>query len=144
MLLLGGARARGAERLDERLKAGERVLFGRRQLVHLAAVGHEVTLLAGVGEERDGRLGVDQDQVLVTRQLHRSELGQIGQPLDWRHARAAFDPGREDLGQHGGAGGGRDLVRRGESALAQGAAAEQDRGRAAPSQHVRDLGDDLG
>ena len=44
--------------------APDHVVRRRRELVDLAPVGHEVALLARVGEERHGRLGVDQHQVL--------------------------------------------------------------------------------
>src|SRR6478672_1375694 len=51
-------RSAGTERFDQSLQAAERVVRWRRQLVHLAAVGHEVALLAGVGEERHRRLRI--------------------------------------------------------------------------------------
>jgi hypothetical protein len=67
--------------------------------MYLAAVGHEVALLAGIGEERDRRLGVDENQMLEARELDGGELGEIGDPLDVGEAGAALDPGREDLGE---------------------------------------------
>ena len=44
---------------------------GRREHVHLAAVGHQVALLAGVGEERHRRHGVDEHEVLEPGELQR-------------------------------------------------------------------------
>ena len=53
--------------------------------------------LLGVGEERDGRLRVDEDEVLDPGQLRGGELGEVAEPLDRREARAPLEPGREGL-----------------------------------------------
>src|SRR3546814_562632 len=78
--------------------------------VHLAALGHQVAGLAGIGEERDGRLGIDEDQVGQAVELHGGELGQVGEALHGHPTRAALEAGREGLGQELGAGGGGDAA----------------------------------
>ena len=81
--LLHGRRGggRGAECLEERLEAGEHVAIGRRELVNLAAVRHQVARLARVGEERDRRFRVDEHEVPEAPELHSRELGEVGDPL---------------------------------------------------------------
>jgi hypothetical protein len=114
---------------------------GRRELVHLAAVGHQIALLAGVGEERHRCFGVDQDQVLQAGQLHARELCEVRQPLDRRDTRAALQTRRKDLGEQLRAGRRRDAAGGGEPRLAQRTPAEQERDVAAAAQHLCDLVD---
>ena len=93
----------------------------RRQLVHLAAVGHQVALLARVGEERHRRLGVDEDQVLEAAELRRGELGEVGEPLDGRAGRRRARAASGNLGEQLRAGGGGDPRRPATSASSRSA-----------------------
>jgi hypothetical protein len=52
-----------------------------------APLGHQVAGLARVGEERHRRLRVDEDEVLQAVELHRRELGEVGEPIHRHGAR---------------------------------------------------------
>ena len=73
--------------LGQRGERGAHVVAGAGQHVDRAAIGHQVAGLARVGEERHGRLGVDQHQVAEAVELHRRELGEVGEALDGTAAR---------------------------------------------------------
>ena len=109
----------------------------------LAAIGHEVALLARVGEERHRRLGVDEDEVTQARELHHRQLGDVGKPFDRRQPGAAFDPGGEHLGEERRAGERGDLRRREQPRFAERSTAEQDRRAAAAPQGADDCLDRL-
>ena len=53
----------GAERGGQRLKRGDRILSPRRHAVDLAALGLQQARLVRIGEERDGIVGLDQNDV---------------------------------------------------------------------------------
>ena len=59
----------GAKPFDKRVQARGHIATVTDELVDLAAVGHEVTLLAGVGEERRRGFRVDKDQVFDLAKL---------------------------------------------------------------------------
>ena len=140
------ARRRGrAEPVGELGDGGDAALGDVGEHVHLAAVGHEVAGLAGVGEERHRRLRADEDEVAQPGELRRRELGEVAEPLDRRDARAAPDAGREHLGEDLGAGGGRDRVGEREGRLvAHGVVAEEERRGLAAREHLGRDGDGLG
>ena len=94
-----GVGLRRAQRGGELVQAGGGVLRRRGQHVHGAALRHQVAGLAGIGEERHRRFGIDQDQVLDAGELQRGQFGQVGDALHRRQAGAAFQSGREDLAE---------------------------------------------
>ncbi len=105
----GGAAAAAPSAVEQLLEAPQHVPVRRRELVHLAAVGHQVARLARVSEERDRGLGVDEHQMPESAQLDGGELGEVCDALQRRQAGTALEPGRERLGQQLGAGCARDL-----------------------------------
>ena len=131
----GGARRRRApgrdvaraQRLRQRLEAQHRIVARLAQVVQRAAVRDEPALLAGIGEEGHRRAAVDQDQAVVLAKLHRREFGEIGDPLDRRQPRAAFQPGWKRLGQQRHVAVGGDPRGGRQPALAQRPPAQQQR-----------------
>ena len=131
-------RAVGAQRVRERVEGVHHVCGRRCKVVDLAAVGHEVALLARVREERHGCLGINQHQVLEPAQLDRRELRHVGDPLDVRQAGAALHTRGKRLGEQLGAGRGGDACGSEQTGFTQGSAAKQNRGPAAVTQSARD------
>ena len=80
--------------VGQRVQGADGVVGPDGQHVDLAALGHQVAGLARVGEERHRRLGVDQHQVPQAVELHRGELGQVGEALRPRAARRRARGGR--------------------------------------------------
>ena len=121
-----GAVGGRTEQLGQGLERAGCVLPGTHQGVHGAPRGHQVAGLARVGEEGDGGLGLDQDEVLHPGQLGLGELGQIPQPVDGRDPGSPFQIGRKGLGQQRGAAGAADPARGVKATGAQGRPAEQE------------------
>jgi hypothetical protein len=105
--------------------------------VHGAAVGHQVALLVGVGKKGHGRFGVDQDEVVDVLELHARELGQVGNALHHRQARAALQAGGKGFGQQLHAAVRRDLRRREQAGFAQRPSPQQQRHLAARAHGLR-------
>ena len=103
-LLDGGAVAVGVDRDGERFERADDVVASAREDMNLAALGHQVAGLAGIGEERDGRLGVDEHEVAQAVELDGGELGQVGEPVDRLSTSSPLEPGRERLAEQLGAG----------------------------------------
>ena len=96
--------------------------------MHGAADGDEVAGFAGIGEERHGRLGVNQNEMAHPLELGLRHLGQIGQAVHRRDSRAAFEVGREGLAQERGTGGPGHAAGRVEAVGAQGPPAQEEGG----------------
>ena len=126
----------GPQPVDQRLEAPDDVRRRTRQLVHDAPGGHEVALLAGIGEERHGGLRVDQDQVFEPRELYRRELRDVREAFDRLNAGAALKPRGEDLAEQLRAGGTGDASGCGQRRFAQRAAAEQNGGPLACAERI--------
>jgi hypothetical protein len=82
--LAGGGVLGGAHQLGERLERPGGVAARRRQHVHVAAVRHQVAVLARVREEAHRCLGIDHHQVTEAVELDAGELGQVRQAVDGR------------------------------------------------------------
>src|SRR5216684_1579474 len=54
----------GTERIRQCLQCCDRIFAPRRQAVDLAALGLQLARLVRIGKERDGIVGLDQDDVL--------------------------------------------------------------------------------
>ena len=107
-------------------------------------VGHEVAGLVGIGEERHGRLRVDEDQVAQAVELHGGELGEVGEAVDRHPAGAALEPSGERLGEELGAGGVGDAAGVDEGVGPAGAPADEQARRLVALEHRRQLGDERG
>ena len=74
--------SRGVERFGQRLERRRRVFARTGQGVHTAALWDEVARLLRIGEERDGRGGVDQHQVTHGLELVLCHLGEVAEAVD--------------------------------------------------------------
>ena len=81
------------------LQAADGILGRRSQGVHGAGLGHQPTLLARISEKRHRSLGVDENQMRITGQLHARQLGHISDALDWRQSRTTFKTGGKHFGK---------------------------------------------
>ncbi len=72
----------------------DEVFFGPRQDMHLGALGGQQARLVRIGEERDRRLGADQDDVLEARQHLERLIDRIGDAFDRHTAAAALHAAR--------------------------------------------------
>ena len=131
--------ARRAQRLGQRLQGARGVLAGAGQRVHGASRRDQVARLVGVGEEGHRRLGVDQHEMPDPVELGLRHLGQVGQPVHRRDARAPLEVGREGLTQEKRPRRRRHPAGRLQPVGPQRAPAEQERGALATAQRLRHL-----
>jgi hypothetical protein len=105
----GVGRANG---LDEIPQRRHRIFMRLHQGVGRAVVWHQIALLARIREERHGRLGIHQNQMVVAAELYGGQLGEIRNTLDGRQPLASLKPCRKDLAEELGARPFGDLRRR--------------------------------
>ncbi len=99
----------------------------------------EAARLAGIGEEGDGIVGADEDEVPDAAERGERGIDRVGQPLDGKRPRPRSIRAGKVSAEQTRAGRGGDTVGGGERHGAERIAAEKEHGRLAGAEDTRDL-----